>query len=34
MQAALDLEKFVNQALQDLHGIAEKHGDAQVCPNV
>lgn len=30
MQAALDLEKYVNQALLDLHGVAEKHGDAQV----
>ena len=30
MQAALDLEKYVNQALLDLHCVAEKHGDAQV----
>jgi len=31
MQTALDLEKHVNQALFDLHAIAEKHGDAQMC---
>ncbi|KAK3754026.1 hypothetical protein QZH41_020313, partial [Actinostola sp. cb2023] len=30
MQAALDLEKHVNQALLDLHSTAEKHGDSQV----
>ena len=30
MQAALDLEKSVNQALFALHSIAEKHGDAQM----
>lgn len=30
MQTALDLEKHVNQALIDLHKIAEKHGDNQV----
>ncbi|XP_067946527.1 soma ferritin-like [Watersipora subatra] len=31
MQAALDLEKDVNQALLDLHKIADSHGDAQMC---
>ncbi|XP_031558953.1 soma ferritin-like isoform X2 [Actinia tenebrosa] len=31
MQAALDLEKYVNQALLDLHCVAEKHGDSQLC---
>ena len=30
VQAALDLEKHVNQALLDLHKVAEKHGDSQV----
>ena len=30
MQAALELEKTVNQALLDLHKIADKHGDFQV----
>lgn len=30
MQTALSLEKNVNQALLDLHKIADKHGDAQV----
>ncbi|EDO39948.1 predicted protein [Nematostella vectensis] len=30
IQVALDLEKHVNQALLDLHKIAEKHGDAQM----
>ncbi|XP_077994698.1 soma ferritin-like [Glandiceps talaboti] len=31
MQAALTLEKSVNQALLDLHKIADSHGDAQMC---
>jgi len=31
METALDLEKHVNQALIDLHAIAEKHGDNQMC---
>lgn len=31
MEAALDLEKTVNQALLDLHGVATKHNDPQVC---
>lgn len=31
MQAALALEKNVNQALLDLHKIADSHGDAQMC---
>jgi len=31
MQAALELEKTVNQALLDLHKIADRHGDAQMC---
>ena len=30
MQAALELEKTVNQALLDLHKIADKHGDFQM----
>ncbi|KXJ13083.1 soma ferritin isoform X2 [Exaiptasia diaphana] len=30
MQTALDLEKHVNQALIDLHAVAEKHGDNQM----
>jgi len=30
MQAALALEKNVNQALLDLHKVAETHGDAQM----
>ena len=30
MQAALELEKTVNQALLDLHKIADRHGDFQV----
>merc|ERR1712179_577635 len=30
MQAALALEKTVNQALLDLHKIADSHGDAQM----
>lgn len=29
-QAALDLEKHVNQALLDLHNVADTHGDPQV----
>jgi len=29
MQAALELEKTVNQALLDLHGVASRHNDAQ-----
>lgn len=31
MKAALELEKHVNQALLDLHKIADGHGDAQMC---
>jgi ferritin heavy chain len=31
MQAALELEKTVNQSLLDLHKVAENHGDAQMC---
>merc|ERR1739838_647879 len=31
MQVALQLEKSVNQALLDLHKIADGHGDAQMC---
>jgi len=31
MQSALDLERNVNQALLDLHGIASKHNDPQMC---
>lgn len=31
MQAALALEKNVNQALLDLHKLAENHGDSQFC---
>jgi len=29
--SALALEKKVNQALLDLHKVADKHGDAQMC---
>lgn len=29
-QAALDLEKHVNQALLDLHKVADSHNDPQV----
>ena len=29
MEAALELEKTVNQSLLDLHAIASKHDDAQ-----
>ena len=32
MQAALELEKTVNQALLDLHKVADKHGDFHVSP--
>jgi len=31
MQAALTLEKQVNQSLLDLHGVAGAHNDAQMC---
>nr|ACB70370.1 ferritin [Ornithodoros coriaceus] len=31
MQAALELEKSVNQALLDLHRVATDHNDAQLC---
>merc|ERR1712044_104811 len=31
MQAALALEKQVNQSLLDLHGVAGSHNDAQMC---
>ncbi|XP_033120345.1 soma ferritin-like [Anneissia japonica] len=31
MQVALDLEKNVNKSLLDMHNIAEKHGDKQMC---
>jgi len=31
MQAALALEKTVNQALLDLHAVADSHGDKQMC---
>jgi len=31
MQAALDLEKAVNQSLLDLHGVASNHNDPQMC---
>ena len=31
MQVALGLEKSVNQALLDLHAVADSHKDAQVC---
>ena len=31
MEVALNLEKNVNQSLLDLHKVAEKHGDSQVC---
>ena len=30
MQAALDLEKYMNETLLDLHKIANKHNDFQV----
>jgi ferritin heavy chain len=30
MQAALVLEKHVNQSLLDLHKVADSHGDAQM----
>jgi len=31
MQAALALEKQVNQSLLDLHKVADGHGDSQMC---
>jgi len=31
LQAALSLEKNVNQVLLDLHKLASSHGDAQLC---
>ena len=31
MQAALALEKNVNQSILDLHKLADTHGDSQVC---
>jgi len=31
MQAALALEKSVNQSLLDLHAVASSHNDAQMC---
>nr|AFU72270.2 ferritin [Solen grandis] len=31
MQAALALEKSVNQSLLDMHKVASKHDDAQMC---
>jgi ferritin heavy chain len=31
MQAALELEKNVNQTLVDMHKLANKHGDANMC---
>ena len=31
VQAALALEKHVNQSLLDLHKLADSQGDAQVC---
>nr|ABH10672.1 ferritin [Haliotis discus hannai] len=31
MQVALSLEKNVNQSLLDLHAVASKHSDAQMC---
>lgn len=33
MQAALDLEKHVNESLLDLHKVADKNGDPQVRTN-
>lgn len=30
MEAALELEKTVNQSLLNLHSLASQHGDAQV----
>ncbi len=30
MQAALELEKNVNQSLLDLHSVASNHGDAHM----
>ncbi|KAL4227044.1 fts3-like protein [Mactra antiquata] len=34
MEAALALEKSVNQSLLDLHKIADSHGDAQVSTHI
>jgi len=31
IQAALELEKTVNQALLELHSTADRHGDKQMC---
>merc|ERR1712036_80478 len=31
LQAALALEKAVNQSLLDLHAVADGHGDKQMC---
>ena len=31
MEAALELERTVNEALLSLHKVADKHGDFQVC---
>lgn len=31
LQAALELEKTVNQSLLDMHKLADRHGDAQMC---
>jgi ferritin heavy chain len=31
VQAALEIEKNVNKTLIDLHTVAEKHGDPQMC---
>jgi len=31
MEAALQLEKTVNQALLDLHALAQQHADSQMC---
>lgn len=31
LEAALELERTVNQALLDLHTLAGSHGDAQFC---
>ena len=34
MEAALELEKKVNQSLLDLHKVADTHGDFQVTKNI
>ena len=34
MEAALALERRVNQSLLDLHAVADKHDDAQVSSSV